>query len=560
MTTDAGQPEVEAKFYSVTLNDTHQPYLTFLSMNKLKIQRQLCDIELRIGEAKFNAHQIVLAASSPYLLQLISTKPSVVSHITLSDANLQIFAVDLLVEFIYTSILKITQTTVKAICYAAKTLKLVRAEGACCKFIHNYIQSASITDTQLMEYLFFAKAQGYKSLQVKCIRQLTKKIDSLITNDLFLTLPPDKIYQFVELFDSASTIELLSKWVDRDHNVRQEYLKLLINSLKVTVPSNYNTSSHHIEAMMQQEMTACSAAPIITPPTPLKNIYIAGGNTNISITADVEMYDPKENTWKSVPGLLKKKSHSSLVAGGGQLYLIGGFDGSKRVSSVDIYNQSFRQWVPGPSLKYPRSGCGATIFKEEIYVVGGYSGSDHMTSVEIYNPKTKVWRDGPSLIQPRSYVQVAAMNGILYAVGGADNNGRLSSVEKLTDCNSQWSKGPSMIVCRSRPGVAVINSKALYACGGYNGHDHLNSIECLEVDDNKWKKFATMSTARNSPGVCAIGQDIHIFGGYNGRCILDSMEIFHTRTNTWSQGPPLLNPCCDFGYTTCSVPIASTNV
>ncbi len=544
------------QFYSETLNDTHHPYLTFLTLNQLKIRQQFCDIELRIGEARFNAHLIVLAASSPYLLKLVTSKPSTVSHITLSDPNLQIYAVELLIDFIYTSIIKITQTTVRAICYASKTLNLVRAEKACCKFMLNCIQTTSMTCTQLLEYLLFAIVQDYKTLQVKCVLQLTKMVDSLVTNDLFLTLCIDQAYQLLKLFDPASTFELLVKWIDHDHNSRRQYGAILTNQLNISIPIKYhinlNQNGEKPAPLTRQELpNDTKLKHCLTVPTS-KNIYVAGGNTNhdISTTADVEMFDTKEQTWKCIPNLSRKKSHSSLVAGGGQLYLIGGFDGVKRTSSVEIYSLTLGQWINCPSLKYPRSGCGAAVFRKEIYVIGGYNGSDHMTSVEIFNPTRNEWRDGPSLKQPRSYVQAAVMGGILYVVGGADNNGRLSLVEKLTDSSHQWSKAPSMTVARSRPGVDVMNGKTLYACGGYDGKSHLDTIECLEIGDKKWRLLGTMPTARNSPGVCAIKNNLYIFGGYSGRCILDTMDIYDTDTNQWSQGPPLLNPCCDFGYTT----------
>ena len=533
--------------YSVTLNDTHQPSLTFISLNQLRRQQQLCDIELQIGDARFSAHQVILAASSPYLLKLISAKPSTVSHITLSDANLQIFAVDMLIEFLYTSTIKITQSTVQAICYAAKVLKLVRIERACCKFMLNCISEPN----DALNYLLFAIPNGYTHLQQKCIKYLTKEIDALSNNKSFLLLSPDKLFHLLRLFDSTSKIDLLSIWANHDSQMRQQYLQALINGLEITVPDNCNPS-------LRQKTLKQVSSDLLQTSRHSKNIYVAGGNTDQAITVSVEMYNHETGSWQSVTNLPKKKSHSSLVACGGQLYLIGGFNGSRRVSSVDIFDPTTAEWVPGPSIKHTRSGSAAALFKGEIYIIGGYNGSKHLHHVEIFNPKKREWRDGPPLQQARSYVQAAVLDGALYAVGGADNNGRLSSVEKLSDAHEQWTSVAPLTLPRSRPGAVAIGSH-LYVCGGYDGETHLSSVERFDPQAEEWTIVSNMSTPRNSPGVCAMGNNLYIFGGYNGRHFLKSMEVLDTATNSWSAGEPMITPRCDFGYASC-LAIPFTNI
>ena len=542
MEDSADQNDINQLPYSVTINDTHQPSLTFVTLNQLRRQQQLCDIELRIGDARFTAHQVVLAASSPLLHKLISAKPSTVSHVTLSDNNLQVFAVDMLLEFMYTSIVKISRTTVQPLCYAAKELMLVRVEKACCKFMTNSISADSGID-YLMQYALFAMKNRYPQLRSKCVKQLTEKLDSLVNSKLFLSLPPDRAFQFSKLFEHSFVVEVLVMWTKHDTTCRQQYLDLFIENLDVSLPNHYNAQQ----------------LPVLKPLShPLKNIFVAGGNVGDSITSDVEMYDHAEQSWRAIPNLPKKRSHCSLVSGGRQLYLIGGFTGTKRTPSVDVYNPDSNEWILGPSLMMARSGCGATVFRGEIYVVGGYDGSKHLSSVEIYDPKGKAWRDGPTLKQARSYVQAVVAGGVLYAVGGADDNGRLSSVEKLMDCKHQWTQAPPLTVARSRPGVAVIK-KQLYVCGGYDGHTHLSSVETLEPGGTQWAVIANMSVARNSPGACAIGQDLYVFGGYSGRDILDSMEVYHTDTDSWSVATPMTTPRCDFGYAIYT-PIVSTDV
>lgn len=539
----------------ITLTDTQQPRLTFFTLNKFREQQEFCDIEIRVGEAaKFNCHQLILCASSPYIKDLVLEKPSAVSHISLSDSNLQVFAIEMLLDFMYTSVITVNLGTVKPICYAAKVLKLVRVEMTCCKYILKSIKPDSCVNAT-MDHLAFALTNGYHSIRLKCVKHITRNLDSLGNSNMFLSLTADKLYQLLNAFDSCSMAEMLMVWVDHDRASRQQYLKFFIKNLRIAIPSIYDEQLKLKRNVDNSSNTITSGAAAVS-----KVIYVAGGDTDESITAEVEMYSPREEAWTVTPNMCNKKSDCALVSGGGQLYVIGGFDGFTRTSSMEVYNPVISEWSSGPSLGYARSGCGAAVFRGEIYVVGGYSGTKHMSSVEVYNLTRKVWSMGPSLVNPRSYLQVAVVNDSLYAVGGADDNGRLNSVEVLTKPYTRWIMGPLMTVPRSKPGVACIND-TLYVCGGYNGENHLSSIESLVPQlDDQWTQISNMTTPRNSPGVCAIGQDLYIFGGYNGRQFLDSVEIYHTNTKTWSIGSPMMTPRCDFGHSTSSSTLPSITV
>lgn len=544
-----------SSYHSVTLTDTEQPCLMFAALNKFRKQQQFCDVEVRIGEAKFNCHQLILCASSPYLRKLVSIKPPTVSHITLSDTSLQEFAIEMLIDFIYTSVITINLRTVKPVCYAAKQLKLVRAEKACCKLILQSIKPDSCVNASI-DHLVFALTNKYPSIRSKCVKHLTRNLNSLAKSTVFLSLTADKLYQVLNVFDPCSVAEMLTIWVEHDQASRQQYLQFLVKNLShITIPS---TDEHPSDVNRKPDNLRHSSKPITN--TTSKVIYVVGGNTDESITAEVEMYSPHEGAWTVAPSLSNKKSHCALVSSGGQLYIIGGFDGSARTSLVEIYNPAFNTWIPGPSLRYARSGCGAAVFRGEIYVVGGYNGTKHMTSVELYNFKKKAWSSGPPLNRSRSYVQVAVANERLYAVGGADDNGRLSSVEILIEPYIHWIMGPSLTVPRSRPGIACIDNTTLYVCGGYDGQNHLSSIETLDHNGNKWTCITNMSVPRNSPGVCAIDKDLYVFGGYNGHQFLDSLQIYHSDTNTWSAGSPMTTPRCDFGCSTSSSPLLSITV
>ena len=538
---------------AVTLNDTHQPTLTFMALNQLRRQNQFCDIQIHIRDAIFTAHRVILAASSPYLCKLLSTKPTSLSHITLSELDIEIYAIDMLIEFLYTSILRITPSTVRALCYAAKILKLTRVEKACCKFMSNTLDEL----TNVIAYLVFANDNGYYKLEQKCIDVLNQSVTRLSSNDSFLSFSLTKLFNFLDLFhpsDNQLSIDLLLSWISHNPLMRQKELPHLLTQLQIPLPNDID--QYFTADLSQEDRTESTSLTTLQRQhdsnqylsSILKTIFIVGGNTNKYITSSCERYSSRHRAWQSIASLPHKKSHMSMVVHGNTIFSIGGCDGNKRLSTMDIYNPVLDRWSEGPSLIHSRSASAAVVFRGEIFVIGGYDGSQHLNHVEIFNPKRGDWRDGPPLQQARSYVQATVIEGELYVIGGANNHGRLDSVEKLIDCK-KWENVAALTTPRSRPGVVSAGGH-IYAIGGYDGKTHLSSVERYDPHTDVWNIITNMSTPRNSPGVGAMGKELYVFGGYDGRSILQSMEIYNIESETWSPAVPMTTPRCDFGFVT----------
>ena len=61
---------------------------------------------------------------------------------------------------------------------------------------------------------------------------------------------------------------------------------------------------------------------------------------------DVEWYDPRLDTWTSLPNMLEPRGGVSAVVKNGYLYALGGNDGNDRLRSVEKLNLSNRRrWI-----------------------------------------------------------------------------------------------------------------------------------------------------------------------------------------------------------------------
>ena len=561
---------VEEKSSSVLLRDEHQPALAFWVLKKLRKRQQFCDIEIHLGDARFSAHKVVLAASSSYFLELFysdrprgSGEPTNDSEaasnvITFDDAELDASAVEMLLEFIYTSVLRITEGSVVSLCYAAKFLQMERIERACCKFMANNLTPANCT--QRLEY---AAAQGYDSLEKKCRTFVASNLFKVADTIEFLSLSHASLHAIlsadtIKVSAKQSLIDILLRWIQHEPSSRQQHLYALFTSAELAHRAPFETDhlpevdraakTSIIKAAENTKDLAPARQPLQQDGTQTSStIFAAGGNTKHSVTSSIEKYSTATGGWVPARSLPKKKSHFALVAVGQSLYSIGGFDGRKRLSSIDVYDIQTDTWSTGPSLKTPRSGFGAVVVNDTIHCIGGYDGASHLASTEILDPKATSWREGPKLLEKRSHVQAVAVGTTVYALGGANGGqSRLQSVEMLPIGGAAWSRVADMNIPRSRPGVASMDG-LLYAVGGYNGSEHLSSVECYHPKSDRWELIASLAVPRNSPGMAVMSGCLYIAGGHDGRKLLRSVERYCKETKEWVKDTSMVMSRCDFG-------------
>lgn len=94
-------------------------------------------------------------------------------------------------------------------------------------------------------------------------------------------------------------------------------------------------------------------------------------------------YDPVQNKWgarKSAPHF-----HRSGAAGviGGKLYVVGGFNGSQPVADLDVYDPKTDTWRTLAPIPSPGRAIG-TALQGKLYVVAG-------SGAYVYNPGTNRW-------------------------------------------------------------------------------------------------------------------------------------------------------------------------
>ncbi|KAL6439278.1 hypothetical protein ACFW04_003868 [Cataglyphis niger] len=437
-------------------------------------------------------------------------------------------ALELLVEYVYSAEVHVTEENVQVLLPAANLLQLTDVRDACCDFLQ-----AQLHPSNCLGIRAFADLHGCLELLTHADSYIEQHFSEVVDAEEFLTLAADQVAKLIcsdrlMVPSEEKVFECVISWVHHDLEKRQTDLALLMEYVRLPLLSqeylvqrveeepllkaNLQCKDFLIEALkyhlLKGEQKSLFKTPRTKPRQPRglpKVLLVVGGQAPKAIRS-VECYDFKEEKWYQVSELPTRRCRAGLCVLGGRVYAVGGFNGSLRVRTVDIYDAAADQWSPCPEMEARRSTLGVAVLGNCVYAVGGYDGESRqcLSSVECYNPEKDQWKPVPEMSARRSGAGVGVLDGILYAVGGHDGPLVRKSVEAFNPETNQWTPVSDMALCRRNAGVVALNG-LLYVVGGDDGSSSLASVEVYSPRTDTWTTLPTcMGVGRSYAGVAII--------------------------------------------------------
>nr|ASA39900.1 kelch-like ECH-associated protein 1 [Azumapecten farreri] len=521
-------------------------------MSTLRRLTKLCDVTLIVGEEKFLAHKIVLAAASPYFRAMFTGGMREEEMSTIPLHGISPCTLSVLIDFAYTAEVRVNEMNVCYLLPAATMFQMNHIVEACSVFLEHQLDCSNcigISD--------FASEHGCLELETKAREFIYRNFSEVIKCDEFLMLNPCQLINLIKHDElnincESEIFNAVIRWVQHDAEKRLCKLEGLLYAVRCHFLSPHFlekqlTSCNILKKMPQcQEYLSkifqglklhqsCPEKPR-KPCSPLV-VFTAGGYLRQSLS-NFECYNPCTKHWTRLPDLPTPRSGLCACLVKGAFYAVGGRnnspDGNMDSNSMDVFDPIRNMWFSKCPMAVPRNRVGVGVIDNMIYAVGGSQGQQHHSTVERYDPDHDRWTMVASMGSKRIGVGVAVVNRLMYAVGGYDGTNRLRSMECYDPEKDEWTFVASMNTTRSGAGIIGMDCH-VYAVGGYDSNCQLSTVERYCTMSNQWEFVANMRSPRSALSVAVLGGKLFALGGYDGNDFLSSVECYDPDKNEWTE-------------------------
>ncbi|EJW79909.1 kelch domain-containing protein family protein, partial [Wuchereria bancrofti] len=396
----------------------------FPNFEEIRRAGKLCDVILVVGNVRFSAHRIVLAATIPYFRAMFTADMAESQQEEIHLKDFEPDTLEQLIAFSYTGSIRITAANVQSMMHAANFLQLNGIVDECSKFLKCRLHAQNVLGIRS-----FAMALGCVSLVLSADCFLHKHFLSVSQGEEYLALSIDDLITILdrdELFveSEEQIFDACMRWVQHNPE-RKQYLSRLLTCVRMPLLKPHFITDHVASHPFIRECLDCrdlidEAKDYHLMPERRKFfkkfrtkqrccfdvpglIFAVGGLTNSGDSlSTVEMYDPMTGKWTSAQPMNSIRSRVGVAVLNRMLYAIGGFNGHDRLRTVEIFDPDQDKWTEVSSLINKRSALGAAVVNDRLYVCGGYDGISSLASVEVYNPCTNRWTLTTAMNKQRS--------------------------------------------------------------------------------------------------------------------------------------------------------------
>ncbi|XP_072908895.1 LOW QUALITY PROTEIN: kelch-like protein 20 [Hemitrygon akajei] len=536
------------------ISDKH-PRQTLDAINQLRKNQGLCDVVLVVGLKKIYAHRVVLAACSPYFHAMFTSELAESRQTEVLIRDIDERAIELLIEFAYTSQIIVEENNVQTLLPAACLLQLTEIQETCCEFLKRQLDPSNCLGIRA-----FADTHACRELLRVADKFTQHNFQEVMESEEFMLLPANQMIDIISsdelnVRSEEQVYSAVVSWVKYNIQERRGHLAQVLQHVRLpllspkflvgTVGTDSLIKSDEMcrdlldEAknylLLPQERPLMQG-PRTRPRKPIRCgevLFAVGGWCSGDAISSVERYDPQAHEWRMMASMSKRRCGVGVAVLDDLLYAVGGHDGSSYLNSVERYDPKTNQWSSDVA---PTSTCrtsvGVAVLGGHLYAVGGQDGVSCLNIVERFDPKENKWMRVAPMSTRRLGVAVAVLGGHLYATGGSDGTSPLNTVERFIPQENRWSPCPPMGTRRKHLGCAVFQDM-IYAVGGRDDTTELSSAERYNLRTSQWSPVVAMTSRRSGVGLAVVNGLLMAVGGFDGTTYLKTVEVFDPDANTW---------------------------
>ncbi|XP_077307111.1 kelch-like protein 10 [Lithobates pipiens] len=496
--------------------------MAWTTFHELRLEDEFCDVTIKVDDAEFRAHKIILSVCSLYFRALLSGRwtENNVYHIPGISPDIM----TLVLQYIYTNAVYINFDNAQALLMAAEQFNILGLQWRCSDFLIGQLCPENCIgigrfSRQVHCPKLHEKSHAYIRHHFHEIASTSKELLDLSLTEFEDLITKDDLVVKREEF----VFEAVIKWIEHNPNDRRQYITTLLPKVRMALMRTRYLINKVMTNIHIQHNKECV------------NIVIGVLKTKYNLNAN-------GSSWSDFMNPLTRPRLPSAI-----LLAIGGWSSSDPTNAMEAYDCRVDRWVDiTHDMESPRAYHGTAYLNGFMYVVGGFNGMDFFNSVRRFDPVRKIWQQVAPMNDKRCYVSTAVLQNRLYAMGGFDGHIRLKSAECYDPETNQWNLIAPMNEIRSDAKATTLNSK-IYICGGFSGEEFHFTAEVYNPDTDQWSMIAPMRSRRSGVGVIAYGDLVYAVGGSNAGGRLRSAEAYNPANNIWTEIASMFSPRSNFG-------------
>ncbi|ELU12373.1 hypothetical protein CAPTEDRAFT_73105, partial [Capitella teleta] len=448
---------------------------------QMKDADEFVDITLVFGQQRIACHKVILAGMCDYFRRMFLTnmleKGS--QEVVLKDISASTGV--LLVEYLYSGNIDITQLNAQDLLAASEMLLL----GALKKKVEDFLLSHT-DSVNCISIINLARLYDLKMLLADARSYLHEHVKEVVESEE------------MHLLQEGDLIEVL------EANASQEENFLFIQKW---MRSAEGRTDRFDDLMQHVSLSQCSKDFVCSTVMAEKLMHNTRGMTLIQ--EFIRLYrsaDPPKQPACASPG-------GFVVSGGASL--------NSNQRECYSYAAQNGQWNTLPPMLTARRWHSSIYHNYHLYVVGGYDGSP-LNSVEALDMRNLQWNHLPPLPREVRFAYLAIVSDNLFVLGGCYGDW-VADVHEFDSTQQTWrQRSPMPEICEW--GAAVSFDDHVYVVGG-------SERSCMRFNprNNTWTSLRRPQFSHKYGPSLVLNGNIVVFGGFND----DSIEEYSPRTDAW---------------------------
>ncbi|XP_077972187.1 kelch-like protein 12 [Styela clava] len=514
----------------------------FQRLDRLRKDKDRCDVLIKVGSDEILAHKNVLSANSDYFDKMFAhdtkEKQSGICEMKEVDA----FCVKKCVDYMYSCEIAAPFEKLGDLLHVATLLQLDEVCSGIVELLETNLSPESVLETRKV-----SKMYNLTNLNEICKQFILDKFEEISKVHDFGFLGKK---EFVKMLKSEKLkvsedvkLNAVFNWIRFDSKSRKKFADDIIGLVdlsKLSLGYRRHVIAHeeivrkNADRQFKFSMSVMDSMNI-APSSVAENTSKEGIVVFEEKSGHLYSYNPENNSWFQMQEMNEEMTDEcfSAVSADDFIYVL---MENKAVYRLNYLDEDATWEKMADMLEDHGEYPPAVVLNNIIYVIGCSSSYNDITAVEKYDPNSNIWTRLNNLPHTLNGPGLTVYENKIYCFGG-HSSGQLLNIVDQFDSEADVRKiVGDMPVAKSSAAVVTVDGN-IYILGGLidgvddeEGLEPIKEVQRFDPISNNWQSLNPMLTSRYSFNAFAITGYIYAVGGCD---IRDSFEKYNIAEDKW---------------------------